>query len=269
MAPQPNGTTPDPTLHSPRLLCLHGGGVTGDIFRAQSRALISRLSPTFRLVFADGPFFCDPGPGIVPVYADWGPYRRWLRWLPTHAEVDAETAIEEVFYNIRTAMDEDTARGASGEWVGVMGFSQGAKMAASLLYEQQVREEKLGSEIPGPLGEGVRLRFAVCMAGRAPLVALSEEAMGEDMVDASQISEGFQFGEGGSRSVLRLPSLHVHGLKDAGLHLHRRLLEQYCEKGSTTLVEWDGDHRIPLKSKDADLVTNAIFDIARKTGVLE
>ncbi|MBE7180998.1 MAG: hypothetical protein INR71_07285 [Terriglobus roseus] len=27
-----NGANADPTLHSPRILCLHGGGVTGEVF---------------------------------------------------------------------------------------------------------------------------------------------------------------------------------------------------------------------------------------------
>lgn len=56
-----SSSKPDLSLKSPRILCLHGGGVTGEAFRLQARALIAKLQPTFRLVFADGPFFCDPG----------------------------------------------------------------------------------------------------------------------------------------------------------------------------------------------------------------
>ena len=63
---RPVSPTDDPTLHHPRILCLHGGGVNRDVFRAQARSLIKAL-PSFRLVFADGPFYCAPGPGIVPV----------------------------------------------------------------------------------------------------------------------------------------------------------------------------------------------------------
>ncbi|THY60769.1 hypothetical protein D6C98_02226 [Aureobasidium pullulans] len=89
-------TPPNPTdLSLPRILCLHGGGVTAEIFQLQARSLIKAL-PTFRLIFADGPFYCPPGPGIVPVYEDYGPFRRWLRWLPEHADIDDEAAIEEV-----------------------------------------------------------------------------------------------------------------------------------------------------------------------------
>jgi pimeloyl-ACP methyl ester carboxylesterase len=263
MAPEPS----DPTLHLPRILCLHGGGVTAEAFRLQSRALITRLKSTFRLVFADGPFLCDPGPGIIPVYADFAPFRRWLRWLPEHKEIDAESAVEEVWYQIRDAMDSDTREGATGEWVGLMGFSQGAKVSASLLYEQQVKEEKLGKG-----KAGTTWRFAVLLAGRAPLVSLSTETAGnEALVDAAEISEGFEtvnpeLWEGWKK--LEIPTLHVHGLSDPGLHLHRRLLNQYCEPSTTTVVEWEGNHRVPIKKTDVDPIIIAIMDIARNAGAI-
>lgn len=272
-SPQP---TPS-TTHLPRILCLHGGGVTGEIFRLQSRALIAALSPYFRLVYADGPFFCPAGPGMIPVYANHGPYRRWLRWLPEHAPVDDDAAIEEVEYAMRTAMQGDTE--GTGKWVGLMGFSQGAKMAASVLYERQLRmaeQARASGALDGMYGgegeaetvlglAGGEWEFAVCMAGRAPLVMLSERRTeSRTMVRAGGISEGFDFdGAGVNTDKLALPSLHVHGTADPGLHLHRRLLNDYCSPGSTTLVEWPGDHRIPLKGDDVRPVVQAILELAK------
>ncbi|KAF2435831.1 hypothetical protein EJ08DRAFT_291299 [Tothia fuscella] len=257
-------TITDPTLHLPRILCLHGGGVTAEAFKLQSRALITKLKPYFRLVYADGPFLCDPGPGILPVYADFAPFRRWLRWLPEHAEIDAESAVDEINYQIKQAMDGDTGDGADGEWVGLMGFSQGAKVSASLLFEQQCQEDVLGKG-----NASTHWRFAILLAGRAPLVSLSEYSKGNKaLVDAGEISEGFaHVEEGDGKHKLRLPTLHVHGLEDPGLHLHRRLLEQYCEGGGATLVEWEGTHRVPIKGTDVQPIVDAIMDIARKTDV--
>ncbi|KAF2400524.1 hypothetical protein EJ06DRAFT_530493 [Trichodelitschia bisporula] len=255
--------TLDPTLHNPRILCLHGGGVTGEVFQLQARALIARLNPYFRLVFADGPFLCDAGPGIEPVYSDFAPFRRWLRWLPEHTEIDDESAADEVWYQLRRTMDDDNVKGATGEWVGMMGFSQGAKLAASLLYDQQAREEKLGKG-----KAGTNWRFAVLLAGRAPLVSFSEASKGrKGMVGAGEVSEGFTDVEGAD--LLRYPTIHVHGLADKGLHLHRRLLDQYCDKKTATVVEWDGDHRVPIKSKDVVPVVDAILDVARQTEALK
>jgi pimeloyl-ACP methyl ester carboxylesterase len=285
----PSTTTPPPppqrdpklpstkptSTHLPRLLCLHGGGVNASIFEAQSRSLIRHLQHSFRLVWADAPFFCDPHPDVISVYGSYGPFRRWLRWLPEHAPIDADSAIEEVGYALRTAMEDDDRAGGRGEWVGLMGFSQGAKMAASLLLEQQAREDVAAARGNGRVDaglvgvEGLKWRFGVLLAGRAPLSNLNPEIMdSQALVSAAELSEGFRFiDEVDQGAVLRKPTLHVHGLADAGLHLHRVLLKEYCEEESATLVEWDGAHRIPLKSKDVDRVVEAIYDLAESTGV--
>jgi pimeloyl-ACP methyl ester carboxylesterase len=267
-------TTKSDTTLLPRILCLHGGGVNAAIFEAQSRSLVRHLQHSFRLVWADGPFFCDPHSDIIGVYSDYGPFRRWLRWLPEHPEIDAEACIEEIGYAMRTAMEDDDRAGGTGEWVGLMGFSQGAKLSASLLLEQQAREEKArkeGTEVAAGLTEipGVDWRFGVLLAGRAPLSNLNPDVLKSDaLVSAGNISEGFQFcKEVDKQARLHKPTLHVHGMADPGLHLHRILLNEYCEEGSKTLVNWDGAHRIPLKSVDVDRVVSAIYDMAEKTGV--
>ncbi|EME39929.1 hypothetical protein DOTSEDRAFT_47430 [Dothistroma septosporum NZE10] len=240
---------------APRILCLHGGGVTGDVFRQQARALIKNL-PAFRLVFADGPFFCDPGPGIVPVYQDCGPFRRWLRWLPEHPPIDDDAAIEEVMYSIETCKKEDTG---TGPWVGLIGFSQGAKLSASLLYDQQIRKEKEGKV-------DTDYKFAVLLAGRSPLVSFCEHSRSPACVSPGDVSEGFHH-EGKSPHILRLPTLHVHGLNDAGLHLHRKMLMQYHDPKTATVIEWDGTHRVPIKKANVQPICDWIYKTAKENGV--
>ncbi|KAF2874745.1 serine hydrolase FSH [Massariosphaeria phaeospora] len=266
-------TVPD-SRNLPRLLCLHGGGVNAAIFSMQSRSLIRHLQHSFRLVWADGPFFCDPHTDVIHVYGSYGPFRRWLRWLLEHPEIDAESCIEEIGYALRTAMEDDNRAGGRGEWVGLVGFSQGAKLSASLLLEQQAREEKAEKEgkplAEGPVGiPGLVWRFGVLLAGRAPLSNLNPELQkSQALVSAGEISEGFQFcKEVDAEAILKKPTLHVHGTADPGLHLHRRMLNEYCEKETTTLVEWDGAHRVPIKSKDVNPVVAAIYDIAEQTGL--
>lgn len=262
-----------PSLHAPRILCLHGGGVNSSIFRTQCRALIKHL-PHFRLVFADGPWFCSAGPGIFPVYADCGPFRRWLRWTPDHPPIDDEAAVEEILYEIERCQREDTERhGATGEWVGLLGFSQGAKVAASLAFDEQIRRERgIGrGEGEGEKEDGRtktnKYQFAVLMAGRNPLVSLGEYSKDPALVSAGQMSEGFEY-EGISPHILRLPTLHVHGLMDEGLHLHRKLLRQYCDPQTADVIEWDGGHRIPIKWEDVKPITEWIYRTARREGVV-
>ena len=262
------------TTKLPRILCLHGGGVNAAIFAAQSRSLIRHLQHSFRLVWADAPFLCDPHPDVVNVYGSYAPFRRWLRWQPEHTEIDADSGIDEIGYALRRAMEDDDREGGIGEWVGLMGFSQGAKLSASLLLEQQAREERAQREgreaETGLTGMfGLNWKFGILLAGRAPLCNLNPEILKtEALVSVGNISEGFQFcKEVDKEAKLRKPTLHVHGMADSGLFLHRKLLHGYCEKGTTTLIEWEGAHRIPLKSKDVDRVVEAIYHIAESTGV--
>ncbi|KAH8732879.1 serine hydrolase FSH [Phaeosphaeriaceae sp. PMI808] len=258
----------------PRILCLHGGGVNATIFEVQSRSLIPHLQHSFRLVWADAPFLCDPHADVIGVYGSYGPFRRWTRWLPEHPDIDAESCIEEIGYALRTSMEDDNRAGGTGEWVGLMGFSQGAKLSASLLLEQQAREDFAKRECkkiqPGLIGlPGIDWRFGILLAGRAPLNNLNPDLMKSPaLVSAGNISEGPEFCETvGKEAIIHKPTLHVHGTADPGLRLHRKLLREYCQDGTKTLLEWSGAHRVPIMKKDVDPLVNAIYDLAENAGV--
>jgi predicted esterase len=262
------------TTHLPRMLCLHGGGVNAAIFKVQSRSLIRHLQHSFRLVWADAPFFCDPHPDIIDVYGSYAPFRRWHRWMPEHPEVDDGSTIDEIGYALRTAMEDDDREGGTGEWVGLMGFSQGAKLSASLLLEQQAREQEtqrsgLRELRMGLIGlPGINWRFGILLAGRAPPSNLNPEIMkSRALIGAAALADGFQFCKVDVDAILCKPTLHVHGTVDPGLYLHQKLLHDYCKEGTKTLVEWEGAHRIPIKTNDVDRVVNAIYNIAESTGV--
>lgn len=135
-----------------------------------------------------------------------------------------------------------------------MGFSQGAKMAASLAYDEQWRAKST-------------YKFAVLMAGRAPLVSLCEGTRDPALATAGgKWAENHVF-EGESSHVLRLPTVHVHGLQDQGLELHRDLARRYCDEGTRRVFEWEGNHRVPFKTMDVQPVVDEIVRIARKQGV--
>lgn len=256
----------DATLHLPRILCLHGGGTNAKIFRAQCRVLERALQPTFRLCYADAPFPSQPGSDVTSVYKDFGPFRAWLRWLSGDPERDAISVVEQIEESLRNAMAEDDRKGATGDWVALLGFSQGAKICASLLFSQQVRAEKFGRNTVAP-----NFRFAVLLAGRGPLVALAPEANKmPGLVDASCISASSWLDEQNSPAMehrLRLPTIHVHGMRDPGLNLHRKLLYHCCDERYTMLIEWDGNHRVPIKSKDVTVVVEGILSMAKDAGV--
>ena len=161
-------------------------------------------------------------------------------------------------------MDEDEG---TGPFVGLLGFSQGAKVSAALLYDQQLHAAA-GTSTGLP-----EWKFAVLLAGRAPLVSLSDASRGcKALVDAAAISEGLDdvdpsAWEGWEK--LKLPVVHVHGTKDPGVDRHRRMRDQYCEgEGKKRVVEWEGEHRVPIKSVDVERIVAEIMDVAEETGAI-
>ena len=252
------------TLHLPRILCLHGGGTNARIFKAQCRRLITQLECDFRLVFAEAAFPSNAGSDVLSVYSQWGPFKRWLRWRPDHPWVPPEQIVEALDHQLNEAMRQDDAQGATGKWVALLGFSQGAKVAASLLYRQQLRQELSGKSHVDPTD----FQFGILLAGRAPLVSL-DVGLSPGLPSAAEITDCPDINQkhtyrGGH--VLRIPTLHVHGLKDKGLHLHQQLFEEFCDPGTRRLIEWDGDHRVPLKAQDVSTVALQIRELARESG---
>ncbi|PYI02381.1 hypothetical protein BO78DRAFT_410689 [Aspergillus sclerotiicarbonarius CBS 121057] len=250
----------DPTtLHHPRILCLHGGGTNAHIFRLQCRVLEKRLSHSFRLVYAQAPFpSLEPGPDVASVYKDHGPFRVWLRDHRMPGVWTLRDVVAGIDGALALAMAADDAMGATGEWVGLLGFSQGAKVAGSVLYRQQ----RCG---------GTGFRFAVLIAGRGPLVWLMPDLpLPRGLVDAATPfthPTPAWLTLGGDEHVLRLRTVHVHGLRDPGLESHRELLREYCDPGQAAVVEWEGEHRMPIRSRDVEMVVQQIRKAAGETGM--
>lgn len=273
------------TLHYPRILCLHGGGTNARIFHMQCRGLALRLRSQFRLVFVEAPFPGTAGPDVMTVYADCGPFKLWVLTVEPNAveKRPAETwrAIEE---SIGLAMRRDDETGATGDWVAVLGFSQGAKIAGSLLLRLQERPEtmeRIRERGGGPRGRGkMNFKAGVLMAGRGPFIPLIFEGDDDDEVLDEQESKkrtwltpGERFDLDANKAARRalsggVPTIHVHGLQDPGIEYHRVLLEEWCEPSTTTLIEWEGNHRLPIKTADVVPVVEALVQCLKREGIV-
>ncbi|KAK7701733.1 hypothetical protein SLS64_010181 [Diaporthe eres] len=264
------GDLPPPdhsTLHLPRILMLHGGGTNSRIFHMQCRSLDYHLKAHFRTVYVEAPLPSTAGPDVLTVYAECGPFKRWVLTTEPNAveRQPKETwALDE--RAIADAMDADDRRGATGRWVGILGFSQGAKMAASVLLRQQENRPALGrvgDRHQHGSGPAADFRFGVLLAGRGPLIQPDPDA-----ADWLGADEKFDYASNAAaKRVLHVPTIHVHGLQDPGLDYHVKLLSEWCEPGTTQLIQWEGNHRLPFKTPDVSKVVNAILDLARKEGV--
>ncbi len=175
---------------------------------------------------------------------------------PVH-ETDATEVCNAIDASLANAIRADDEAGATGEWSGLLGFSQGAKMAASLLLREQHRMELDGLTSQSISRRVPVFRFAVLLAGRGPLVTLDPN-----------FQAFFGKEEGIQEPILRLPTVHVHGLQDEGLAMHRNLRNRCCTKERSTLVEWEGDHRVPIKARDVAAVVAALMSAYEQSRAL-
>ncbi|KAH7305244.1 serine hydrolase FSH [Stachybotrys elegans] len=107
-----------------KLLCLHGRGTNSDIFETQLASIIHRLPKSYSFDFIDGEAAVNAAPQVAQVYD--GPY---LAWHSSHFADEVASAHEYV----KDILEED------GPYDGVIGFSQGAALAASLLMAHQIQ----------------------------------------------------------------------------------------------------------------------------------
>ena len=234
-------------LSLPRILCLHGGGSNNAIFTAQLRSFVRHLTD-FRFVFAEARLPSEAGPGIIPVFKDYAPYYRWTGWRTEHPVAETEIARQQIIQLVEQAKEADDG---TGQWVAILGFSQGAGVAASLLFYQQ------------NCSPGQEYKFGVLIAGTYPLMTLGpgqSSANREDLVESSE-SESL------ADTRLMLPTIHVHGLRDPDIRYQRRLLEQCCDQTSAKLYAWDGDHSVPFSDDDVLPIVQEIRRMARSQGV--
>lgn len=248
--------TADPSLHKPRILCLHGGGSNSRIFQISARVLQAKLADHARFVYADAPFFASSGPLTTGAFRHWGPFRAWLppalgvgpgkgqgvESIDEDPE-DVELVVEKIDQSLRTAMEEDDRVGGTGPWVGLLGFSQGAKIAASLILRQQYEHDH------GQPASLPAFRFAVLIAGPAPFVSLLP-------------SPSYAIPRQKSiTSMVRVPTVHVYGTHDSVLLSQDEWLYYGCSADSRKLFTWDGDHFVPTKTSDVAAVVKMVAEL--------
>ncbi|PYH80972.1 hypothetical protein BO82DRAFT_354960 [Aspergillus uvarum CBS 121591] len=215
----------------PRIACFHGGGSRASVYEVQCSHLAKLLEPDFELVFFDGPFFRDAGPGVLPAFRGYEPFRSWFTQDNSSGieladgsgyDMTGRDGVERIWKLMR----ERDQVNPGGPWVGVMGFSQGTRPAGGLLLDQQRRVASGESTTSTTLGSS--LKFGVmCMGAGAPMVAESAHRAESDA------------------ELVSIPTIHVHGLKDPVLPLSRHQLATYYEPERSELFEVDYHHAMP------------------------
>jgi hypothetical protein len=203
----------------PAILCLHGGGTSAAIYKIQTLRLRHALSSHFDFVFVNAPFITEPGPGVLPFFEGAGPFYSWERptdggKIPKESTAVVEEAIKRQCLEMRQP------------FVAILGFSQGAKLGAALMMEQQKQQNQGGKFVEGP-------KFGVFLMGVCPKV------------------EGIE--------KLRLPTIHVIGSHDVYRAESKRLWLECCQRDKAIYIELPVGHQVPLmKAHTKDLVTEIL-----------
>ena len=209
--------------HLPRLLCLHGGGTSALIFKIQTRRLQWALRSTFKFVFVDGPFDSGPGPGVLPAFAGCEPYFRWLNPDSPTPEQD-QRRVRQV---LKKVIKED-----GGEFVGLLGFSQGARLTAGLLADQ----------VEGNAPEGMpRWKFGAMLCGSFPPLSLSL-ARSPSTKPSQGVDEHGETREPDEDEIIHVPSVLVRGTLDPHCEKGRRLVKYFDPETANVLVFKMGHH---------------------------
>jgi len=125
------------------LVCFHGTGSKGQIFRVQLARLTAQLRDMFEFIYIDGPKTCAAGPGVLPTFAGEEPYYCWFAGHSSSMEED----LAEIDRAVQNGIKEwRTSRAKEGleqevEIVGGIGFSEGSLALVMMLWQQQQQAE--------------------------------------------------------------------------------------------------------------------------------
>ena len=236
----------------PRIACFHGGGSNSQIYEMQCSQLAELLKHDFQLVYFDGPFDRPAGPGVLPAFRDYGPYHSWFKTdtssilgsLCGSERSDGSGFDEQNTDGVERVLEQmaNDKTGGGGPWVGAIGFSQGSRVVGGLLLAQQQRRQQQTEEGSG--GTNIKLQFGVlCMGSGAPME-----------------SKGVK-----SSELVRMPTLHVHGLKDMFLPLGRHQFSTYYDTERAQLFEVDYHHAMPWVKHEAQELAALMRKLYRET----
>lgn len=257
MAPNPSTSTRQPL----KLLMLHGYTQSGTLFHAKSRALVKHIQKTLPLhevsaIYPTGPLHLKPSD--IPGYEssdnnaadeDIEAYGWWRR--SSTADPPLYQGIEDGFAAIAKTIAEE------GPFDGVIGFSQGAAMAAmvSALLEPGRREtfEKFAQDEPGG---------AAGMTFPASFEKLQHAPLKFALLYSGFRAPGSRYRGFYEDPQIQTPALHVLGTLDAVVDETRsRSLVEACvgDPEKDGCVVWHpGGHFLPSQRPYLDAAVQFI-----------
>lgn len=144
---------------------------------------------------------------------------------------EGRQATDETVQYLKDKLEERV--GETGEpYVGVLGFSQGARAAAGLVLQQQQREKRRAGGDTEGLDSSFDFKFAIFLMATTPPLSSHPAPPGE-------------------AELISLPCLHVVGLQDPWRYSGRQLFAEHFDQSVSTLMELKVDHRLPSVESDS------------------
>lgn len=175
---------------------------------------------------------------MLPAFESCAPFYRWVsnRFQLGDGDVEVTPADEVAVVDeiILKAMEEN---GGRRSFVGVMGFSQGARLAAGMLLRQEMERRDRGYSDWG-------FRFGVVIGGPFPPIALRPD--GVEVEDYGVMGQ--------------LPMVHAWGREDP-VRFGAKDMVNACDGKDSFVMDFAGGHHLPLTDPEAqelsDLIVNA------------
>jgi hypothetical protein len=164
----------------------------------------------------------------------------------------------------RELVEKEVARlEKDGTVVGVMGFSQGAKLAAGLLCSQQVlsASSSSASSEAGKAKPATDFKFGIFLNGTSPPLFSPLPP-----ITTTSTTDQDSAPMPSTQPLISIPSLHIIGLDDPWKDSSRSLYSDYFDLKTSELVELDCGHRLPTKDSDTKRIADGILRVSQKAG---
>ena len=201
-------------------LCLHGLGTNSQILELQTAAIRYALGPSHTYTFIEGSLPHSMEPSVGPLVTPGDSFHAYFD--PTSAPSILATLTELSSHIASAAEDDEEA------YDGVIGFSHGSCLAATLLMQAAIAHLPLPFKVAVFLSPGMALDPVALEAGRVEMF----------------LGEGARIG---------IPTAHVWGENDAAAPGQGKLLSLLCDGASRSTAVHSGGHSVPGPKEKRDL----------------
>ncbi|KAF2419581.1 hypothetical protein EJ08DRAFT_43567 [Tothia fuscella] len=216
------------SMSEKKILCLHGAGTSDDILRSQLGSIAPTLEKdlSVTLVYVNAPIDCGPHKAVDGIYE--GPFKTWFTWSgqnpPPESDVESILDSFDLLYQI---IEEQ------GPFEGVIGFSQGATIAAAILLHYQRQN---------PLEPAYALFKYAIFFSAAAIVDIEPIPLLKDWAENRKI---------------HIPTLHVLGKEDP-LYSEGIAMSKICSGDLTSVVTHNQGHCIPRDAGTVRAIVKAM-----------